>query len=46
MIRGMEAVVVGDVPVGGGLSSSSAVVVAFMEALTSPEFEHLAKQEE
>ena len=32
-IRGIEAVVIGDVPVGGGLSSSSAVVVAFMEAL-------------
>lgn len=32
-LRGMEAVIVGDVPIGGGLSSSSAVVVACMEAL-------------
>ncbi len=32
-VRGMEAVIIGNVPVGGGLSSSSAVVVACMEAL-------------
>ncbi len=32
-LRGMEAVIVGDIPVGGGLSSSSGVVVACMEAL-------------
>lgn len=32
-LRGMEAVMVGDVPIGGGLSSSSSVVVACMEAL-------------
>jgi len=32
-LRGIDAVLIGDVPIGGGLSSSSAVVVACMEAL-------------
>ncbi|MBN1344162.1 MAG: hypothetical protein JXQ73_15865 [Phycisphaerae bacterium] len=31
--RGMDAVLLGDVPVGGGLSSSSSIVVVCMEAL-------------